>query len=109
MAESSLITKWAPHYLEPHTRSDIIDGAVAGLNAGLTKGFGLGTISGVTIPGASRSFTVETFKDDQNLISPSLELFFRGKGGVFFSLNYDGEFGSGYTSNEIMGTIGVFF
>ena len=73
------------------------------------KGFGLGTISGVTIPGASRSFTVETFKDDQNLISPSLELFFRGKGGVFFSLNYDGEFGSGYTSNEIMGTIGVFF
>ena len=73
------------------------------------KGFGLGTISGVTIPGASQSFTVETFTDDQNLVSPALELFFRGKKDVFFSLEYEGEFGSGYSSNQITGKIGAFF
>ena len=59
--------------------------------------------------GAPGSFVIETLTQNQNLFSPAIEIFFKGKRGVFGSISYDGEFGSGYFTNEAMGNIGWYF
>lgn len=61
------------------------------------------------IVGAPGSFTVESFTSAQNLVSPSLELFWQSKWGGYLSVTYDGEYGSGYTSNQFYGTLGIYF
>ncbi len=70
--------------------------------------FGTGRIraSFVGEPGA---FTVGSFTTNQNLFSPAIELFVRLKNGAFLTATYEGEYGSGYISNEVLGEIGVFF
>lgn len=60
--------------------------------------------------GAPGSFTLETYDRTLNLVGLTLELFYKHKPSQFFlSGEYRGEFGSGYLSHEITGTLGVFF
>ncbi len=73
------------------------------------KAFHIGKLPDIAIVGEAPGFTVTTFKKDQHQFSPGLEIFFREKQGWFFSAEYTGEFGSGYTSNELLGKIGKFF
>lgn len=61
------------------------------------------------IVGAPSSFTVEAFTVSQSLISPAVELFFQTNWNGYGSISYDGEFGSGYSSNQFYGKIGYCF
>jgi uncharacterized protein with beta-barrel porin domain len=45
----------------------------------------------------------------QHLFSPSLELFGKSINNTFFSLIYDGEFGRGYSANQVMVRVGKYF
>jgi uncharacterized protein with beta-barrel porin domain len=76
----------------------------------LRKPYHVGTVN-AAIVGAPGSFTVYSFTKEQNILSPGIEIFFKHKKGGFFSLTYDGEFsfGSGYTSNEVIGKVGIYF
>ncbi|MBS0624515.1 MAG: hypothetical protein JSS32_00520 [Verrucomicrobia bacterium] len=70
--------------------------------------FGLGRTQAFLV-GFPTEFTVTSFKTNQSLISPSIDLFFRTNNNLFFSLFYKGEFGSGYMGNEVLGKFGVYF
>ncbi len=70
--------------------------------------FSVGDVNAVIV-GQPGSFTVETFQGTQHLFSPKAELFLKWDQGFFLSGMYQGEFGSGYRSNEIIGKIGCFF
>ena len=59
--------------------------------------------------GFPTNLTVETLINSQNLISPSIELFVQAPRGIFGSISYEGEFGSGYKSNECVGRVGIYF
>jgi hypothetical protein len=61
------------------------------------------------IVGAPSSFAVEAFTASQSLISPAIELFWQANWNGFGSISYDGEFGSGYYSNQFYGKIGYSF
>lgn len=61
------------------------------------------------IVGAPGSFSVEAFTAEQSLISPAIELFWQANWNGYGSISYDGEFGSGYTSNQFYGKIGYSF
>ncbi len=61
------------------------------------------------ILGAPASFTVETFTSSQNLISPALEFFWQTNWRGYWSLIYEGEYGSGYKSTQFYGKIGYSF
>ena len=61
------------------------------------------------IIGASSNFTVENFTTSQKLFSPSAEIFFSSKKGAFVAVTYEGEFGSGYRTNQILLRIGHYF
>lgn len=58
---------------------------------------------------APASFTVEAFTSTQNLVSPALELFCQTNWNGYGSISYQGEFGSGYASNQFYGKIGYSF
>ena len=60
------------------------------------------------IVGAEGTFSVDSFTTSQNLFAPAFEIFIRKRSGAF-SITYAGEFGSGYITNEILGSIGVLF
>lgn len=72
------------------------------------KPFSVGRVS-AAIVNAPASFVVESFTSSQSLISPAIELFWQTKWNGFASVNYSGEFGSGYTSNQFYGRIGYSF
>ncbi|HSX10885.1 MAG TPA: autotransporter-associated beta strand repeat-containing protein [Chlamydiales bacterium] len=60
--------------------------------------------------GAPGSFTLLTYDKVLNLGSLRAEVFYKHKPSEFFlSGSYAGEFGSGYISNAVQGTLGVFF
>lgn len=61
------------------------------------------------IVNAPASFFVEAFTDEQSLVSPALELFWQTNGNIYGSISYNGEFGSGYSSNQFYGKIGYSF
>lgn len=61
------------------------------------------------IVNAPGSFIVEAFTSTQSLVSPALELFWQTHANVYGSVSYDGEFGSGYRSNQFYGKIGYSF
>ena len=61
------------------------------------------------IVNAPASFFVEAFTAEQSLISPGIELFWQTNWNGYGSISYDGEFGSGYTSNQFYGKIGYSF
>jgi Autotransporter beta-domain len=58
---------------------------------------------------APTSFAIEAFTSSQSLVSPGLELFFQTNWNGYASISYDGEFGSGYRSNQFYGKIGYSF
>jgi uncharacterized protein with beta-barrel porin domain len=58
---------------------------------------------------APTTFGAEAFTFEQSLISPAFELFWQTNCNIFSSISYDGEFGSGYTSNQFYGKIGYSF
>lgn len=61
------------------------------------------------IVNAPASFIVEAFTSHQSLVSPALELFWQTNWNGYGSISYDGEFGSGYYSNQFYGKIGYSF
>ncbi len=61
------------------------------------------------IVSAPASFVVEAFTTEQSLISPAVELFWQTNWNIFSSASYNGEFGSGYSSNQFYGKIGYSF
>jgi virginiamycin B lyase len=61
------------------------------------------------VSGATDSFEMDLCKNTQNLFAPALEVSFKHTNGQFFSLTYQGEFGSGFASNEARGEIGIAF
>ncbi len=61
------------------------------------------------IVSAPASFVVEAFTAEQNLVSPAIELFWQTNWNGFASISYDGEFGSGYSSNQFYGKLGYSF
>ena len=61
------------------------------------------------IVNSSTSFVVEAFTAEQSLISPAIELFWQTNWNGYGSISYDGEFGSGYSSNQFYGKIGYSF
>jgi uncharacterized protein with beta-barrel porin domain len=62
-----------------------------------------------TIVSAPTSFVVESFTSEQSLFSPALEIFWQTNWNGYGSISYDGEFGSGYSSNQFYGKIGYSF
>ncbi|MDE3046196.1 MAG: hypothetical protein KGJ02_06090, partial [Verrucomicrobiota bacterium] len=55
-------------------------------------------------------FAVTSFTNNQSFFSPGMEIFMRWEEtGVFSSISYEGEFGSGYMSNEVLAKVGLFF
>jgi uncharacterized protein with beta-barrel porin domain len=58
---------------------------------------------------APASFAVEAFTTEQSLVSPGIELFWQANWNGYGSISYDGEFGSGYSSNQFYGKIGYSF
>ncbi len=54
-------------------------------------------------------FVVEAFTAEQSLVSPALELFWQTNWNGYGSISYNGEFGSGYTSNQFYGKVGYSF
>ncbi len=60
----------------------------------------------VSAPG---SLVVEAFTAEQSLVSPGVELFWQTNWNGYGSISYDGEFGSGYSSNQFYGKIGYSF
>lgn len=61
------------------------------------------------IVSAPASFVVEAFTTEQSLVSPAVELFWQTNWNGYGSVSYNGEFGSGYTSNQFYGKIGYAF
>lgn len=61
------------------------------------------------IVNAPASFVAEAFTANQSLFSPAIELFWQTNWNGYASISYDGEFGSGYTSNQFYGKIGYAF
>jgi autotransporter-associated beta strand protein len=62
------------------------------------------------IVGAEGTFFNDSFKAVQSLFSPSFEIFYKDKrSGLFSSLLYEGEFGSGYIANEALVRVGKYF
>jgi uncharacterized protein with beta-barrel porin domain len=61
------------------------------------------------IVGAPAFFVVEAFTAEQSLISPALELFWQTNWNGYGSISYNGEFGSGYNSNQFYAKIGYCF
>lgn len=72
------------------------------------KPHNVGSLNAAII-GAPSSFGVEAFTSDQSLISPAVELFWQTNWNGYGSINYEGEFGSGYSSNQFYGKIGYSF
>ncbi|HEX2579245.1 MAG TPA: autotransporter domain-containing protein [Rhabdochlamydiaceae bacterium] len=61
------------------------------------------------IASAPGSFFVDAFTTSQNLVSPGIELFWQTNSNVFASMIYNGEFGSGYRSNQFYARVGYAF
>ena len=70
--------------------------------------FDLGAMT-VALTELGGSFTVNSFTETENLWTPGIEFVYRAPYGLFASIEYDGEFGSGYTSNQLQGKFGWCF
>jgi uncharacterized protein with beta-barrel porin domain len=73
------------------------------------KTFGTGSATAAILGAPGGLFNVETLTGLQNLVAPALELFYQTASNVFVSATYEGEFGSGYTSNSVLAKIGKAF
>ncbi|MBS0649405.1 MAG: autotransporter outer membrane beta-barrel domain-containing protein [Verrucomicrobia bacterium] len=58
---------------------------------------------------APASFFVEAFTNKQSLVSPGLELYWQTTWNGYTSITYNGEFGSGYNSNQFYLKLGYYF
>jgi hypothetical protein len=71
--------------------------------------FHVGTLR-ASIVGSPGSFGVSSFEQNQSLFTPGLEILYRSwRNNAMVSLSYNGEFGSGYSSNELQLRIGKYF
>ncbi len=73
--------------------------------------FHIGKIN-ANIVGFPPGFTVDSFYNNQNFISPSFQFLYRGPKGTFFSASYMGEFQWGlgaYKSNSLLVQLGAYF
>ena len=70
--------------------------------------FDVGNIT-AHIVGEPGSFTVASLTQTQNLVSPSIEIVYKAHSGGYFTLLYDGEFGSGYFYNQFSLKAGKYF
>lgn len=70
--------------------------------------FGTGTMT-ANLVGFPGSFSLASLNANQSLFSESIELLWQSHKGAYGSLQYEGEFGSGWMSNQIIGTIGKQF
>jgi outer membrane autotransporter protein len=62
------------------------------------------------IVGAPATFNVNAYEQNQSLFRPGLEILYRStQNDAMVSFSYDGEFGSGYISNEVQLRIGTYF
>ncbi len=68
-----------------------------------------GQVTAAIVGAPGGSFTVETLTNSQDLFAPGLEAFYRTRNGVFASLTYEGEFGSGFWSNTVIAKAGKEF
>lgn len=59
--------------------------------------------------GQSGTFNFETFTQSQNLLNVGFHMLFKGNNGLFGSFEYEGEFFSGYVSNQVEGRFGYYF
>jgi len=60
--------------------------------------------------GAPSSFSAQTYNEMLNLFNCGFEIFYKHKPSkFFFSVIYEGEFGSRFMSNDVQGTLGLFF
>ena len=55
------------------------------------------------------SFEVDSFNKTQNLGTAGVEFVYGATNGMFGSLQYDGEFGKGYSANELQVQVGYSF
>ncbi|HSX38165.1 MAG TPA: hypothetical protein VLE95_04970, partial [Chlamydiales bacterium] len=55
------------------------------------------------------SFAFESFTQRQNLLAVGFEAMAKGDTGFFVSIEYNGEFFSGYLSNQAQVQIGKYF
>ena len=73
--------------------------------------FHVGRIN-ANIVGYPPGFTVDSFYNNQNFVSPSFQFLYRGPKGTFFSASYMGEFQWGlgaYKSNSLLVQLGAYF
>ena len=73
--------------------------------------FNVGKIQ-ANIVGYPGSFSVDSFTETENLVSPALQILYRGTSGAFGSLSYIGEFQLGsswYVSNAVLAKVGCYF
>ncbi len=71
--------------------------------------FNVGSMT-ASIVGAPGSFSLNSFENNQSLFTPGIEILYRSnEQRAMVSLSYDGEFGSGYISNEVQLRIGKYF
>lgn len=61
------------------------------------------------IVNAPASFFVEAFTAEQSLVSPGVELYWQTNWNGYASITYNGEFGSGYSSNQFYAKLGYYF
>ncbi len=59
--------------------------------------------------GTPNVYSFESFTESQNLLNVGFEMLLKGNNGLFSSFTYDGEFFSGYLSNELEVAFGVYF
>ncbi len=59
--------------------------------------------------GTSSSLVLVTALRTQNLVSPALELYWKHRRGLFFSIGYNGQFGKWYRNNELEAKLGLSF
>ena len=71
--------------------------------------FGTGSTTAAIVGAPGGTFTAETLNSSLNLVSPAIELFYQAPNHVTLSLTYEGEFGSGYRSNSVIGNLGWAF
>ena len=71
--------------------------------------FGNGHVSAAIVGAPGGIFTTESLNASQNLFAPAVDLSYQSPGHLLLSLTYEGEFGSGYTSNSVIGKLGWAF
>ncbi len=110
---STLRSEWGLHYYQSWQGSTVT-GIVKETFSYINKApFGVGKIKAALV-GVPGSFSLDSYTTVGNLFHGGIQVFVTKQVGCcqpapFFSLSYDGEIGSGYSSNAVQGMIGLYF